>query len=332
MAEAVEALEGIELDQDDGLVAVLIERASEKRQASQKIVVDALDGIMPETVSDVIAIYLHHVIAEVKTETLAGYKNFIGPFNEAMGHVPLNDAKAFHLTAWMAQQPQYKSPWTRRSAIQSINGPFYWAERQGLILKNPFHGITARMGIPRDPTEDRWIRVALKNTDAVFRRVLMFLRWQGVRPSELRNLVWDQIDWAKGFVRQKKHKSARTRRQYRPRMIYLAPQALRLLSWMHARSDSEFVFVNDHGNQWSRDALARRFKRIRIRAGIPKFVKLYGIRHQFVTDGLKNVGPNAMKELVGHADTRMVDYYAHFSGQHEYLGEQAALAAKGGAV
>jgi integrase len=91
------------------------------------------------------------------------------------------------------------------------------------------------------------------------------------------------------------------------------------------------VFLNSKGSAWNKTSLGTKFKRLRRKLGLPADCKLYGLRHAFITDGVrKGVNLKALAALAGHTTTAMIErVYCHVADDYEFL-HSAALQAVGG--
>jgi integrase len=65
------------------------------------------------------------------------------------------------------------------------------------------------------------------------------LKLTGSRPSELRGLRWADIDLDRCVVALNRHKTSRTQRTPRSRLIPLVPPIIRLLSLIRRRGEGE---------------------------------------------------------------------------------------------
>jgi integrase len=77
---------------------------------------------------------------------------------------------------------------------------------------------------------DEEFRQLLRHSDADFRRVLIWLHATGCRPGELLALRWRHVHLARGVVLLDQHKTLK--KTGRPRVIALAPAAVKLLAWI----------------------------------------------------------------------------------------------------
>jgi integrase len=86
----------------------------------------------------------------------------------------------------------------------------------------------------------------------------------------------------------------------------------------------EFIFLNYDGQPWKRCALNLRIRRIRQKAGLPKGVSLYGLRHRYGLVGIKNkVNLKLLSLCMGHADVRTTEIYIAEAGLVDEVKEAA---------
>jgi integrase len=96
----------------------------------------------------------------------------------------------------------------------------------------------------------------------------------------------------------------------------------------------DFVFVNVLGNAFDKNSLGLRVRRICLRAGLPRHITLYQLRHRFFLQGIKNrVNLKLLSLAGGHVSTHMTEHYIHEAGLTEDVYEGALQAVYGpGAV
>jgi integrase len=298
------------------------------------------------TVASVIELYLAHAGRKLGERTLYERKHYLQAFAELHGWRKVKDCLPFHLTSWIDANPQWKSDWTVAGIINVVARPFNWAARQGLIPANPFRGVAHQTGQPRRPLTDEEFLALLRATSvwtkrkryqnpspsdvkrrvrpsagARFRQFLVFLRYTGARPGEASRLEWNDIDLNNAVITLHEHKTSRTQRVKRPRIIPLHPVVLKLLIHIRRRNEpGNCVFLNHRKTPWNRSNLSLRVRRARDSAGIPDDAKLYGLRHSFGTRSILNgVDLKTLATLMGHTTTRMTEHYVHLVGQQAHL-------------
>src|SRR5581483_6695923 len=66
-------------------------------------------------------------------------------------------------------------------------------------------------------------RAFLRHTDALFRQVLIFCRLTGVRPGQLCQLTWHQVNFEAHVIAIRHHKTRRTAKQPKPLLVQMVP-------------------------------------------------------------------------------------------------------------
>jgi len=233
-----------------------------------------------------------------------------------------------------------------------VAGSLKKTAKQRLVAANPFRGITHRTGEPRRPMTDDEFHALLKAANAGrrkpaedrypngrkvcpsdlrkrarvtagerFRELLTFLRYTGARPGEASRLRWEDIDLEEKVIRILRHKTSKTQRVKKPRIIPLHPVVLTLLIEIKRRNENaEYVFLTQRKSLWKRCNLSLRMQRAREAAGVADDAKLYGLHHGFGTRAVLNgVDIKTLSELLGHTSTKMSEHYIHLGGQTTHL-------------
>ena len=95
----------------------------------------------------------------------------------------------------------------------------------------------------------------------------------------------------------------------------------------------DWVFVNGLGNPFTRSCLVLYMMCLRSRAGVPRHVSLYCLRHRFAFQGVKNkVNLKLLSLAMGHADVRMTERYVYDAGLGEEVQEAVLQANYGESV
>lgn len=286
------------------------------------------------TTSDLFAEYLARTESQQSARTFAERRKLLELFDAENGPLALADLIADDLERWLETHPGWRSDWTRMRIVGTLKRPFNWAVRKGLIDRNPFASVSAPPGQRGKPLRPEHFRAFLRSFDAEMRRVLLFMSWTGCRPCELASLEWSFIDCEAGAATLWTHKTARTRKDRAPRVIYLPAVAVRLLIWIRRGQPigETRVFLNSQGRPWKRGALDLRFYRKRRKLGLPADAKLYGVRHGWATQlALAGVELKTLATLLGHSSARMAEHYIHLAGQTVHLRGvlEKGLAARG---
>lgn len=283
------------------------------------------------TVGDVAALYLRHATADQNARTFADRRHVLLAFTAAHVGLELASAKPYHLRLWTDAQTQWKSDWTKKRGISTVQRAFNWAVKLGIIDRNPFWGVSHRAGEYGRAMTDSEFQDSLRSSSQPFRRLLMFLRYTGCRPSEAAGIEPRHVDLNRSLVILDSHKTARTLVINRPRVIVLHPVAEKLLRHLLRIMipGQSTLFINYRGTRWTRYALACRMKRLRRALSLPKSCRLYGLRHKFGTDAIRNkVEIKTLSVLMGHATTRVTERYVHIENEFKLLGEAVRQAVR----
>jgi integrase len=278
------------------------------------------------TVRQLVASYLSATARNQCSCVLAERRRLLDLFCAGFGDACAVSIRKFQVVDWINAHPAWKSDWTVKRVLGTLQTVFRWGARVDLIERNPIVGLSHRAGERGRPWDLAEFQALMRASTPIFRRVLVFLRFSGARPGEMSGLQWAMIQPERRCIMLMRHKTARSRADRAPRVIALHPVLVKLLVWICQRQppDEKFVFLNHRGKHWDKNSLGLRIYRIRKKIGLPLSVKLYGARHLFGTQCiLKGVDLMVLAELMGHASTKMTEYYVHLAGRTDHL--QSAL-------
>ncbi len=273
------------------------------------------------TFRQLVPLYLSNRAAKQSAETLEGRQRIFDAFAAEFGDVPLANLTPADLVFWLDRHPEWKSEWTRKRTVSSIQCVLNWGRRLRLCI-NPFEGVSNPEGDRGRPITSDELRKLLRVSSALFRRAVLFMHLTGARPHEMSTIEWSFIDCDRGCIVLDKHKTRNSRKDKAPRTIILSPVCVKLLTWILSRQKrgERFVFLNARGRPWNANSLGLRMLRIRIKSGIPPQAKLYGLRHLFGTTCiLRGVDLKTLAELMGHTTTKMTEHYVHIAGNVSHL-------------
>lgn len=260
------------------------------------------------------------------SETYRGYFFYVQSFCEAAGYLPVRDLRPFHVTRWIEGKPSWGRT-TQYNAVRSAVRVLNWAVKQGLLDNNPLKGMERPRPESRKSflTDDEY-RVLLRAASRPFKIFLMALRYTGARPSEVRELTWNQVHEDRWVLQE--HKTVR--KTGKPRVIHLSRQMKSLMKCLQRESKSKYVFVNCRGQKWTTNAVRLQMTRLRRKIGLRDDACVYELRHAYGTYGILNgVDPATLAELMGHVDTAMISrVYGHLAEQTEHLSAAAEKAAR----
>jgi integrase len=275
------------------------------------------------TVRDVIKAFLADSTERVKPKTLEVYRWFLELFESRYGSTPVE-----RLTTGLVETFVRKPTWgsdTRNDCLGVIMNAFKWAERTGLIDRNPIQGVmrppkTSRGAESVIAAEDH--RKLVEAAIGDFKGFLQFLWLTGCRPGEASGITADAYDEKASVVILKEHK---TSHRGRVRIIHLTPEALEILKRQRERYGTGLLFRGQAGSRLTVCAVKAKMARLREKTGVK--ATAYGYRHTFATDALSKGVPEAhVAELLGHSGTTMLHkHYSHLGSKAQVLKQALAF-------
>lgn len=183
------------------------------------------------TVEELITAYLDLAIGEL-SPTVAGFMRYLtGLFVADYGTRLVCQLKPIDLLRWVKARRRWKADETIRRSISAIKAVFNWGVRM-VIDRNPFRFVNGPKGQPRRAMADDEFQALLRHAGPEFRRVLVFLKFTGMRPAELSALCWENIDFDRKAIVLAKHKTMK--KTHKPRVIILHPVVVKLLRYLQA--------------------------------------------------------------------------------------------------
>ena len=289
------------------------------------------------TVAELGALFLDSVQVERTVHTYLDYRRWLLEFARRHGHrqvrdITRQDAQQFRNEiangTWVRNKQSAKpyKPRTVNHAIIALKRCWNWGIETELVpSRNPFDRLPLldAEGRRRVVTDEEFQKLLRHSSDSCFRRVLIALRYTSARPGEVRNLTWANVDWENRRWVIHRHKSSRTARVRKPKLIPMCRCVERLLRWLHPRSGHQpHVFLNSEGRAWTKDAFVQRMESLRRRAGIVadengENLVLYHHRHTFLTVAASSAGISGpmLQQLAGHTDPRTTERYAHLASR-----------------
>lgn len=298
------------------------------------------------TVVELIALFLETVQAENGRTTYLDYRRWLTEFARLHGgkqvrRITRLDAQQFKTVLLRLICPATEKPYkpkTINHALIALKRCWNWAiDAEIIVARNPFAKLKLLHAEGRQRiATDKEFQTLLRHSDALFRQVLLCLRYMPLRPQDLRTLQWqgeNRVDFETHCWVLGNHKTKRTSKKKEPRIIVMPPFVEKLLrSRQKDAGTASHVFLNEDGNPWKKDALVLRMRRLRERAGIKadangeEFV-LYTNRHTFCTKAAVVLTGAELQALAGHTDYRTTQKYVHLAQQHKVLAAAATKAA-----
>ena len=240
----------------------------------------------------------------------------------------VKDLKPSHIADWLAPKNLKPGSETIRKAtiLACLN---YCAKPEsrnggGFILSNP---LKSRLRLEQGGSrggEAIWSEEVFKNfikaSHPSLAQVIKFLRWVGSRP----NLVWkvesrhfnpltntlDVSDLYKDSGRKA------------VKRIWLNEQAQELVKRLGEQYPTGKIFRTKYGKNWEYRNLLHQFQEVRAKLNLPETITLYGLRHTFATNFIKEFPDKLeyLREMLGHKDLKMIrKHYGHLFDEHSAI-------------
>ncbi len=229
------------------------------------------------------------------------------------GDRAITDSKNDDLSRWLNANPQWLTGHTKTNNLVIIFECFRWFEDEEGV-KNPYK----RSRMPkfvrksrREAKEKEYIAL-MRNGCRELRRAMWCL-WNlvGIRPGEMRGMLWADFDWEGEFVLTYEHKTARATNK--PRVFVLTKRQGRFFRNLFKQrpTGSTHVFLNTEGKPWTRRALGlnirRTAKRIGLDDGVIEKVSAGQFRQAFATQADEaGCSEQDTAMLMGHQSTDML--------------------------
>lgn len=207
--------------------------------------------------------------------------------------------------------------------ITSINNLFIFLLKEGKISKNPCEFIDRPKLKKSLPNTLSTIEVSnlldiplLTKYDYRNKAMLEILYGSGLRVSELVSLTLRDIDMENDVIRCF-GKGSKERivpiNDYEKHFLklYLEQRSLFLI-----KGDTDYVFLNNHGEPMTRQGFWKNLKKILLEKGIKKDVTPHTLRHSFATHMLSGGADlRSIQMLLGHTDISTTKIYTHISNE-----------------
>lgn len=145
----------------------------------------------------------------------------------------------------------------------------------------------------------------------------------GMRRGELAGLLWDRVDFAKGFIhitrlRDRNGLADRTKTRNSQRRIPMSDVVRQALLEIKARSwHPEYVFCSSYGKPFDEGHIYWHFQRAQKKAGLLNRYRFHDLRHTFASHFVMNGGSlYDLQKLLGHARFEETQRYAHMTPEH----------------
>ncbi|WP_297817379.1 site-specific tyrosine recombinase XerD [uncultured Lactobacillus sp.] len=257
-------------------------------------------------------------------QDLVEYCNFLTKNNEQSWEVDPVLVNSF----FAEQRDKNKATSTLSRMLSSLRKFYQWLLRQHIIEKDPLIMIDA-------PKKEKRLPVALSTNETQNllsspqiskplglrdRAILETLYATGIRVSELINLEIGNLHPDLKLVKVLGKGS-------KERLIPISSVAISWISRynrevrqkqiLKSGKDTDFIFLNSHAKQMTRQAIWQIIKKYCAQAGITKNGTPHTLRHTFATHLLENGADlRVVQEILGHSDITTTQIYTNLTQKH----------------
>ena len=208
--------------------------------------------------------------------------------------------------------------------MTSIRTFYDYLMKRGTIKDNPIDGISSpKIGkyLPDVLTVDEVNKLLefKPNNNYTFRDkcILELLYSSGLRISELVSLKFENLNLDDCFVKvMGKGSKERIVPLNDITVSYLAEYINRVRPQMIKKVNNDYIFLNNHGKQLTRQAVFKMIKKRVETVGIKKNISPHTLRHSFATHMLQSGADiRFIQELLGHSDVATTEIYTHIANE-----------------
>lgn len=283
---------------------------------------------MMQEIDNAIVDYLHYIRIErgLSENTIKSYHQDLVQFGEYLNGEKLVLDQVDHIVilSWLNQLRDLgKSNSSVIRMVTTLRNFFGYLVREKVVAHNPMNDVRPPKKAEHLPAVlsieeiDRLLQAPIEDTPLGLRnRTLLEVMYAtGLRVSELVNLKMSDLHLQLGLIQT-------LGKGDKERIIPIGEIAIDWLTRYFNESrivllkdkESPYVFLNDRGNQISRQGIWKIIKKLVTTAGITKDVSPHTLRHSFATHILENGADlRIVQELLGHADIATTQIYTHIS-------------------
>ena len=257
--------------------------------------------------------------------TIESYKEDLLKFNEFfkdknINNIDIDDLKRY--VKYLNDQELNELSISRN--ISCIKSFYKYLNIEKIIDNNPSDSLflpKVRKKLPNTLSEEEVDRLLdIKLTDMFSYRnkaMLEVLYATGLRVSELVNLKMENIDFEQDIIRTfGKGNKERVIPIGEYAKIYLEKYLNEYRYQMLKHGNNEYVFLNNHGKNMTRQGFFKIIKSIASDVGINKEISPHVLRHSFASHLLKHGADlRTIQELLGHSNVSTTQIYTHISNE-----------------
>ncbi|HEV3445237.1 MAG TPA: tyrosine-type recombinase/integrase [Gemmataceae bacterium] len=192
--------------------------------------------------------------------TYVWYHDRIQAFSRTIDkHLLVDELKPIHVERWVDAHPEWSASHQRGCKV-AVQRAFSWAEKMGVIDKNPIRHLEKPQAGKREQlvSPDEYEQLLQHYPDEAFRDLLEMAWHTGARPQESTRIEARHVDLEN---RRVVLPPAEAKGKKRYRIIYLNDEALALVRQRAAERPAGPIFRNTKGQPWTAWAVNNRFCR-----------------------------------------------------------------------
>lgn len=256
--------------------------------------------------------------------TIAAYQNDLTKLIEFCEKdiTSVNTIDIKHYLQNLTQHEESKNTIARN--ISSLRSFYKFLLIEKVIVSNPMDNIelpklTKKLPNTLDEEEiDKLLDIKLKDAFSYRNKAMLELMYAtGLRVSELINLKLHDLELDMALVRTMgKGDKERIIPMGDYALYYLNEYLTNYRDRMLKKEYNDYVFLNNHGKQMTRQGFFKILKKLAQEKGIKKDFSPHTLRHSFATHLLNNGADlRSIQELLGHSDISTTQIYTHVSNR-----------------
>jgi integrase len=220
---------------------------------------------------------------------------------------------------WLRRVADRVEPATVNSKLRTLRAFLRWSVGKGWIASDPSAGIRRLREVKRDDKEltpdelGRILKMAGELGEEFIADLFRLALNTGARPGELVNLRAEDVDLEGRvlFLRNRASHALKDRADRRVKLNDLALEVLRRRKLAAGMGLDGLLFPSVAGTVPDLSNLAHRFKRIAVRAGVPR-ANMYMARHTFASLAAVYLPQFVLQDILGHSDPSLTArHYVH---------------------
>jgi len=271
-------------------------------------------------------VWLANALIDNKPASIRTKRRFLRAVSSRFDRLRLDEIDPPAIDAWRAAMAAKYKPNTSNTYLHYMNAILRAAAARRVIDAAPrvrlFAAPLTVVDFLSKPQMDRLVAAC----DLNIRAMVDVACRTGLRIGELRALRWANVDLVAGTLLVCENYvcgTTQTPKSGRNRVVVLSPDTVAILAAHRTAVPQQdggpaqpCVFVTRKGRRMKHTELYRRLHRAQEKAGLP-IVGWHVLRHSYASHlTMDGVVPAAVAELLGHADLKQLQRYAHLSRSH----------------